>query len=148
MLCCSSIRMTEEIHCNDIHSRLNPVRVDEVRRPRDASEVAAAILEAASQRRAVSICGCRHAMGGQQFGEGTLLLDLTDLKSLGVVDREQRLVEAGAGLTWPDLQAGLLGQQEGEEVGLSFRQKQTGADGLSLGGALAANIHGRGLDLR
>jgi FAD/FMN-containing dehydrogenase len=140
--------MTDNLSCNDVHSRLNPVRVAEVRCPLNLEEVREALREATTEGRAVSICGCRHAMGGQQFGEGTLLLDLTGLKALGSVDKENRWVEAGAGLTWPELQSGLLAKQQDEPVVLSFRQKQTGADGLSLGGALAANIHGRGLEMR
>ncbi len=137
--------MTPGILCNDVHSRLNPVRVAEVRRPGSATEVREAILDAARTGRAVSVCGARHAMGGQQFGEGTLLLDLSGLKHLGRVDRKRGLVEAGAGLTWPELIRGLHEQQTGLSPVWTIRQKQTGADDLTLGGSLAANIHGRGL---
>lgn len=87
-------------------------------------------------------------MGGQQFGEGTLLLDLSRLTTLGEVDRNHGLVEAGAGLKWPELIQRLHDQQSDEETVWSIRQKQTGADDLTLGGSLAANIHGRGLDMR
>ncbi len=137
--------MSTGILCNDIHSRLNPVRVAEIRCPRSTAEVAASIAEAAALGRPVSICGARHAMGGQQFGEGTLLLDLKGLKELGEVDRERGLVEAGAGLVWPELVSGLHAAQRDLSPLWTIRQKQTGADDLTLGGALAANIHGRGL---
>lgn len=137
--------MNPGVPCNDVHSRLNPVRVAQVLRPRTTNEVAAAIAGAGRAGMAVSICGARHAMGGQQFGEGTLLLDLSDLKHLGPVDRERGWVEAGAGMTWPELIAGLHAAQDGQWPQWSIRQKQTGADELTLGGSLAANIHGRGL---
>jgi FAD/FMN-containing dehydrogenase len=137
--------MTAGILCNDVHSRLNPVRVAGVLRPATTDEVVGAIRGAARSGMAVSLCGCRHAMGGQQFGEGTLLLDLTGLKELGAVDRERGVVEAGAGLTWPELIAGLHAGQDGSAEPWTIRQKQTGADRLTLGGSLAANIHGRGL---
>jgi FAD/FMN-containing dehydrogenase len=84
-------------------------------------------------------------MGGQQFGDGTLLLDLRGLKQLGQVDRDRGLAEAGAGLVWPEFIAGLHAGQQGMTPLWTIRQKQTGADDLTIGGALAANIHGRGL---
>ena len=136
-----------EILCNDIHSKLNPTRVARVLHPASEAEVVGALEEAAREGMAVSICGARHAMGGQQFGEGTLLLDLCGLTSLGELDRERGTIEAGAGFKWPELIEGLHARQAGEEVVWSIRQKQTGADDLTLGGSLAANIHGRGLDL-
>lgn len=137
--------MNVGVLCNDVHSRLNPVRVAEVKQPRSTEEVAALVRRAAREKQCISVCGARHAMGGQQFGEGTLLLDCRGLKQLGSVDRERGLVEAGAGLTWPELISGLHAAQQGHERIWTIRQKQTGADELTLGGSLAANIHGRGL---
>jgi FAD/FMN-containing dehydrogenase len=130
------------IPCNDIHSRLNPVTVADIARPTDTEEVAGLLRGSPLP---VSICGARHAMGGQQFGEGTLLLDASGLKSVGPLDARAGLVEAGAGITWPDLIDALQHLQPGRPDRWTIRQKQTGADRLTLGGALAANIHGRGL---
>jgi len=137
--------MSHGIPCNDVHSRLNPVRVARIHMPASTAEVAILIREAAELGMAVSICGARHAMGGQQFGEGTVLLDCSRLKALGKIDRERGIVEAGAGLTWPELIAGLHAAQDGQSPVWTIRQKQTGADDLTLGGALSSNIHGRGL---
>lgn len=134
--------------CNDIHSKLNPSLVADVCRPTSTAEVAAAIRQAALQGLAVSVCGGRHAMGGQQFGAGTLLLDLTSLNKVGALDARNGIVEAGSGVMWPQLIEVLHRRQEGCEVVWSIRQKQTGADNLTLGGALSANIHGRGLRMR
>ncbi|MEY3896734.1 MAG: hypothetical protein RLZZ214_2254, partial [Verrucomicrobiota bacterium] len=140
--------MKSALQCNDVHSKLNRTRVARILYPVTEDEVAAAISQAAMDGLAISICGARHAMGGQQFGEGTLLLDLSRLTALGEVDRGQGLVEAGAGLKWPELIQGLHEQQLDDRTVWSIRQKQTGADDLTLGGSLAANIHGRGLDMR
>lgn len=137
--------MSSGIPCNDVHSRLNPVRVSRVIRPSSTTEVAGWLALAARDGAAVSVCGARHAMGGQQFGASTMLIDLRGLAEMGEVDGKRGLVEAGAGLTWPELIERLHAQQEGNEIVWSIRQKQTGADDLTLGGALAANIHGRGL---
>jgi methyltransferase (TIGR00027 family) len=140
--------MSEETDCNDKHSKLNRTRVAGVIRPKSEDEVIAAILKAESEGMAVSVCGARHAMGGQQFGAGTLLLDVSGLVELHPVDTERGMVEAGAGLMWPQLIDGLLAQQEDRETVWSICQKQTGADDLTLGGSLAANIHGRGLQMQ
>jgi FAD/FMN-containing dehydrogenase len=70
------------------------------------------------------------------------------LKALGEIDRERGIVEAGAGLTWPELIAGLHAAQAGCTPVWTIRQKQTGADDLTLGGAIASNIHGRGLRMK
>ena len=68
-----------------------------------------------------------------------------------MLDRERGLVTVEAGIEWPDLIAELERLQPHaratDPAPWSIVQKQTGADRLTLGGALAANIHGRGLQL-
>ena len=51
-------------------------------------------------------------------------------------------------MQWPELIAELLELQQGHERPWGIVQKQTGADRLSIGGALAANVHSRGLSYR
>ncbi len=140
--------MNNKLLCNDKHSKLNPIRVAKVHHPRNEAEVMEAIKLAATEDMPVSICGARHAMGGQQFGADTLLLDLSLLTDLNPVDVECGMVEAGAGIMWLELIEGLNAQQAGREIAWNIRQKQTGADDLTLGGSLAANAHGRGLQMR
>lgn len=88
-------------------------------------------------------------MGGQQFGDQGALLDLCGLNRILELHTDRGLVRAEAGIQWPDLIRGLLDLQRTREPGIAPRwgiaQKQTGADALTLGGALSANIHGRGL---
>ncbi|OYU98958.1 MAG: hypothetical protein CFE26_26625, partial [Verrucomicrobiales bacterium VVV1] len=116
--------------------------------PRSEAEVATAVRQAKLDGLAISICGGRHSMGGQQFGEATVLLDLTGMDGVGEVDRVKGTVEAAAGIKWPELIEALHARQAGDDPMWSIRQKQTGADDLTLGGALAANIHGRGLRMK
>lgn len=137
-----------ELLLNDVHSRLNPTRVGELVHPSSIEEVSAAVRRATSGGLPVSICGGRHAMGGQQFATGALQIDLGQLASLTAFDPARRRVTLGAGIQWPALAAGLDALQPGASQPLTFRQKQTGADRLSLGGALSANVHGRGLRYR
>ena len=64
------------------------------------------------------------------------------------LDRAKGIVEVEAGIQWPQLIQGLIDMQAGDAKPWGIVQKQTGADRLTLGGALGANIHGRGLTLR
>ena len=134
---------TTGVLVNDVHSRLNTTRVDRVVQPRSLDELCRTVRGA----EAVSVCGGRHAMGGQQFGAGTTLIDLSGHARLHALEPAKGLVKADAGLRWPDLVAGLHALQRGQPRAWSIRQKQTGADELSLGGTLSANAHGRGLRL-
>ncbi len=87
-------------------------------------------------------------MGGQQFGTGNLHLDLCDMNGLLSFDPERGLVDVEAGMQWPQLIGTLTKMQEDRLRALGIRQKQTGADRLCIGGALASNVHGRGLRMR
>jgi FAD/FMN-containing dehydrogenase len=130
---------------NDVHAGLNPTRVAELVTPRSVTQVIAAVQRAAVVGLPVSICGGRHAMGGQQFVADGLQIDLSRLDRLVDFRPDRRLATVQAGVRWPGLLAALHRRQPGSTGQLTFRQKQTGADRLSIGGALAANIHGRGL---
>ena len=132
---------------NDLHSALNPTSVADVLRVRTVEDLRRAIARAAAAGQPVSICGARHAMGGQQFAGGSILLDTAELARVAAFDADRGLVEVEAGIRWPALHDWLERAQAGHPRAWTFRQKQTGADGLSLGGCLSANVHGRGLDL-
>ncbi|MDX1431763.1 MAG: FAD-binding oxidoreductase [Gammaproteobacteria bacterium] len=130
---------------NDVHSRLNPTYVREVVLPDGIAGLQQAVIEAVREGRGISIAGGRHAMGGQQFGTGTVLIDTRPLNRVLSLDDERGLVEVEAGIQWPELVAQLTEIQKSLPRHWSIIQKQTGADRLCLGGALASNIHGRGL---
>ena len=130
---------------NDTHSALNRTPVSRVLEPRSADEVAAAVATAAARGAPLAICGARHAMGGQQFLANGTLLDTRRLNHVRWFDRNEALIELGAGTTWPDVIRGYLALQRGPGPAYGIRQKQTGADRLTLGGAVSANMHGRTL---
>lgn len=133
---------------NDIHSSLNPTRVAAIHQPRSRLDIRRAIADAAARGLPVAICGGRHAMGGQQFAADAVLLDMRQMCCVLGFDPEAGLVEVEAGIEWPALIDFLERAPAPEGRRWSIRQKQTGADRLSLGGCLSANIHGRGLRLR
>ena len=133
---------------NDIHSQLNRTVVAGILQPRTVSELCEVVRSAADRGTAMSICGGRHAMGGQQFANDTQLLDTTLLDRVVDIDPGQGLVTVEAGIDWLRLVHHLLWTFPDEHDGWGIIQKQTGADRLTIGGALASNIHGRGLRLR
>ncbi len=132
---------------NDIHSQLNATRVRAIVKPERVEDLRTVILAARSSDLSVSIAGGRHAMGGQQFRTGGVLIDTRALNRVLAFDRDGGVIACEAGIQWPELLGHLARVQEGRERQWGIYQKQTGADRLSLGGALAANVHGRGLTL-
>jgi len=133
---------------NDIHSQLNRTAVSRVVEVESLPQLRQVVRGAAALGQQISIAGGRHAMGGQQFGKGTLLLDMRRFSRVLDLDVERGLVTVEAGIDWPQLVTHLLwagGSQPGQ---WGIIQKQTGADRLTIGGALSANIHGRGLRMR
>ena len=133
---------------NDIHSQLNPTRVERVVPVDSEAAVRAALATRGPKARPLCIMGGRHAMGGQQFASGAVLLDTRPMDRILGLDAERGVVEVEAGIQWPELVDGLITMQQGAARPWGIVQKQTGADRLTLGGALGANIHGRGLALR
>jgi FAD/FMN-containing dehydrogenase len=138
----------EGVEVNDVHSQLNHTKVARVVRPESLEQLRTAILRTRDEGKALSISGSRHSMGGQQFGTGMTLVDTRSLTRVLDFDPESRTIETEAGIEWPELLKDLSQRQNGDAAGLGIVQKQTGADRLSLGGALASNVHGRGLNLR
>jgi FAD/FMN-containing dehydrogenase len=133
---------------NDVHSQLNATRVDAIVKPSTVAEVQAAVVRARSSGRTISVAGGRHAMGGQQFGEASVLIDTRDLNRVLAFDAEHGSVTVEGGIQWPQLLDHLNHVQDGADRQWGIYQKQTGADRLSIGGALSCNAHGRGLNLR
>ncbi|MBV9679433.1 MAG: FAD-binding oxidoreductase [Acidobacteriaceae bacterium] len=142
------IKADERTEVNDVHSQLNRTCVTRVVRPQSLEQLREAILQARRDGLCVSVSGSSHSMGGQQFGTGMVLLDMRGLNRVNAFDGASRTIEAEAGIEWPELLSELNRLQAGSPSQLGIFQKQTGADRLSLGGALASNVHGRGLNLK
>jgi FAD/FMN-containing dehydrogenase len=129
---------------NDVHSKLNATNVSEILRPTSPMQLRELIGNAKGSR-PFAIAGGRHAMGGQQFITDGSLIDTTALRRVIHLDAQAGVVEVEAGIQWPELVQWLVDGQVGRTRQWGIRQKQTGADRLSIGGALSANVHGRGL---
>jgi FAD/FMN-containing dehydrogenase len=148
---CSSAILAPEhepILVNDIHSQLNSTRVLEILQPHSLADVQDIVRTARRDRKAISVAGGRHAMGGQQFGADTLLIDIRKLSRVSNLDRHRGIIEVDAGIEWPELVDSYLAMQNGDRQSWGIAQKQTGADRLTLAGTIAANAHGRGLRMK
>ena len=84
-------------------------------------------------------------MGGQQFVSGGVALDTSGLCGVEGFDPERGLIRVGAGIRWPALVRAVREREVAGGPSWAIRQKQTGADDLSLGGSVSCNAHGRGL---
>jgi FAD/FMN-containing dehydrogenase len=118
-----------------------------IAQPADLDGIRSAIKAALKEEKAVCISGARHAMGGQQFLMDGLMIDTRRMNRVLGFDAEKGHIEVEAGIQWPQLLQNLVATQKGRERQWTFAQKQTGADKLTIGGSLAANIHGRGLKM-
>jgi hypothetical protein len=141
------VRANGSVRVNDVHSRLNETRVRELVRPRTEEELIETVRRAGRRRLPLSVAGCRHSMGGQQFATDSICIDTRELSRILSFDKERGLIQAEAGIQWPQLIAGYLERQKEDELLWGIAQKQTGADTFTLGGSLSSNVHGRGLTM-
>src|SRR5437667_2840522 len=133
----------KEIWVNDVHSQLNRTRVRELLKPHTRDELAEIVRSASRKGLPISVSGCRHSMGGQQFTTDSICIDTRELDRVVSFDRERGLLEAEAGIQWPKLIRAYLDAEAGDPKQWGIAQKQTGADTFTLGGRLSSNVHSR-----
>jgi len=88
---------------NDIHSGLNATRVNRIETITSTDQLANVLTKARQAGKNISIAGGRHAMGGQQFGVDTVLLDTVKMNRVLHFDASKGLIEVEAGIEWPAL---------------------------------------------
>src|SRR2546430_2711670 len=137
-----------EIWINDVHSQLNRTRVRELLMPRTREELAEIVRSASRKGLPISVSGCRHSMGGQQFATDSICIDTRPLARVISFDQERGLVQAEMGIQWPKLIRTYRDAQRDNAKQWGIAQKQTGADTFTLGGSLSSNVHGRGLAMK
>jgi len=145
--CITSSSKRAPVLVNDVHTQLNPTLVRNVSQVDSLEDLQRIIRSARGEHRPVCIAGGRHAAGGQQFAEGVELIDTRELKRVLKFDPQAGTLEVETGIQWPDVLRFLVRARSGGDGGWTVIQKQTGTDRLSIGGALSANAHGRGLTL-
>jgi FAD/FMN-containing dehydrogenase len=137
----------EGIPVNDVHSQLSGARVFKIEQPTTVEQVRAAFKLAQSEEKSICIAGGRHSMGGQPFADQAVMLDIRRMNKILSFDTQNGTIELESGVQWPQLLEFLQNNTGAGEKQWTFSQKQTGADKMTLGGSLSANIHGRGLAL-
>jgi FAD/FMN-containing dehydrogenase len=132
---------------NDVHSRLNRTRVRGIVHAESREQVIDTVASTAGRGAPVSTAGSRHAMGGQQFRTDGVLLDMTRLNRVVGFDPAAGTIDVEGGIEWPEVINFLIREQAASRDTWGIRQKQTGADRMTIGGAISANAHGRGLSM-
>ncbi len=99
---------------NDIHSQLNETRVERVIAVESESALRRAIRAARRAGKSVSIAGGRHAMGGQQFAGRAVMIDTRPMQRGLRLDDKRGVVEADAGIQWPELVERLIAMQKSQ----------------------------------
>lgn len=121
----SPTRSARALVVNDLHSQLNLTEVSGVVRVSSLESLQLSVSDAARQGRAVSVAGGRHAMGGQQFASGDMVLDTTRMARILELDSDRGLVTVQAGAQWPGLIEQLADRQRTATRPWSIVQKQT-----------------------
>ncbi|RYZ96838.1 MAG: FAD-binding protein, partial [Proteobacteria bacterium] len=98
-----SLPAAAQSQLNDIHSQLNASEVREVVRPVSVKELRKVILKAQRERLGISIAGGGHSMGGQQYGKGSLHVNMGGMDKLISVDEKRAVAIVEAGIQWPAL---------------------------------------------
>ena len=137
----------EGIPVNDVHSQLSGARVFKIEQPTTVDQVRAAFKLAQTEEKSICIAGGRHSMGGQPFADQAVMLDIRKMNKILSFDTQNGTIELESGVQWPQLLEFLQNNTGAGDKQWTFSQKQTGADKLTMGGSLSANIHGRGLAL-
>jgi FAD/FMN-containing dehydrogenase len=123
---------TEERIIDDV-TKLNPVLVDNVIRPKSIEELCELVK---STKGPISIGGGRFSMGGQTASPHTTHIDMRGLNQVIAFSEEEKLIKVQAGIRWCDIQRYI------DPYDLSIKIMQTYAN-FTVGGALSVNAHGR-----
>ena len=142
------VTISKPIVLNDVHSQLNQTIVQSLHQPKSEADVINLVKRAIKQNVAISISGTKHAMGGQQFGDNTMHINMLNMNDVIAFDQQTGIITVESGITWGSLIPYIIQQQKGSNIQWGITQKQTGADEITIGGSLAANAHGRGLTLQ
>ena len=130
------VRAAPAATINDV-TRLNPIAVERVVRPRTIAEVQQLVR---AHPGPIAIAGGRYSMGGQIGTDGALVIDMRDLDHVVALDPTARVVTVETGITWRKLQEAI------DPHDLSVKIMQSYAS-FTVGGALSVNAHGRYVNL-
>ncbi|MFT4977921.1 MAG: decaprenylphospho-beta-D-ribofuranose 2-oxidase [Myxococcota bacterium] len=126
----------EDTNLIDDVSRLNATTAARIVHPKTEAEIVAALSEARSEGRRVSISGARHSQGAHAFGTDHVVIDMTGYSQILSIDAETRRIRLQAGARWDDIQNAV---NDAELAVLTMQSSNI----FTVGGSISANIHGR-----
>ena len=128
---------------NDVQSKINKTNIAAYEKPDSIEKLGQLISNQSKNGNKICPSGKLHSMGGQQFITYGMVISNEYFQKIQNLHPISKTVQVGSGVTWSMLTQRLAAIQKSEQTPLSIIQKQTGADELSLGGAISSNIHGR-----
>jgi FAD/FMN-containing dehydrogenase len=115
-----------------------------VLRPRSVADVQAGVRFAARAGLALSVRGGGHGFAGFGTNDGGVVIDLSQLASVEITDKERHLARIGGGATWGQVAAALAPHDLAISSGDT---KSVGVGGLTLSGGIGWKVRKRGLAL-
>jgi decaprenylphospho-beta-D-ribofuranose 2-oxidase len=119
--------------------RMQHATVRSVVRPTSEAELRDVVCSAAANGLKVSQRGIGHSAGGQSFCPDGIMIDMRGLDRILELAPDRRAVRVQTGASWAILTKAL------EPLGLAVTTKQE-FDTFTIGGSIAANVHGKSID--
>ena len=119
--------------------RMRDATVRSIARPTTEAELQQVVRHAGARGLKVSIRGAGHSAGGHSFIDDGIMVDMRDLAEIIELDGDKKTVRVQAGASWEVLTRAL------EPLRLAVTTKQE-FDNFTVGGSVAANVHGKTVD--
>jgi len=119
--------------------RMVHANVAQIAHPKTEAELQAVVRYAARNKLKISIRGAGHSALGHSIVDGGLMIDILGLNQVLELDQAKKTLRVQTGATWGQLTQVL------EPKRLAIPTKQE-FDNFTVGGSIAANIHGKTID--
>lgn len=119
--------------------RIKRAKVHHIAKPKSEEDLRAILAYARENNLKISIRGIGHNAVGQAFVENGIMVDMTGLNQVLELDETRKTLRIQCGATWERVTQVL----EPKRLGVSTKQE---FDIFSIGGSLAANVHGKSID--
>jgi FAD/FMN-containing dehydrogenase len=118
---------------------MQSARVAGIAQPNSDADVAEIVRLAQQRKHKVSVRGVGHSAGGHSFCENGVMIDMRQMNRILDLDASRKMVRVQSGAAWEVLTRAL------EPIGLAVTTKQE-FDTFTIGGSVAANVHGKTVD--
>ena len=129
------------VFINDAHGQISETQVHSVATISCLEELQSTLKYCAESGLQISVAGGRHSLGRQPFITNGVVLDMRNFNQVLGLEEASGIIRLQGGCMWPDVRR-FLDLQENTKDRWEINQKQTGADTLSVAGAISVNAHG------